>query len=178
MFDLGWGEILLVGVVALIVVGPQELPRMFKSIGQVVGRMRGMAREFQRAMDSAASESGVKDLSTGIKAATSPKKLGLDKFNELADRVTDGLNTPDNKIMSTALNKPPPKKKPLQKNEQSQTDASLNKKDDPGNSDEDCMLADISEPITSDEQGDEVDLTSDPKGGESNYNEKQNLSVH
>ncbi len=178
MFDLGWGEILLVGVVALIVVGPQELPRMFKAIGQVIGRMRGMAREFQRAMDSAANETGVKDLSTGIKAATSPKQLGLDKFNELADRVTDGLNIPDNKIMSTALNKPPPKKKPLQKKEQTPTVASSKIIEEPENSGKDRKHAGDPEPITSDDKREEIDLTSDPKAGETGNHENQNLSVH
>ena len=178
MFDLGWGEILLVGVVALIVVGPKDLPRMFKSIGQVVGRMRGMAREFQRAMDSAANETGVKDLSTGIKAATSPKQLGLDKFNELAERVTDGLNIPDNKIMSTALNKPPPKKKPLHQKEQSQTVASSKINEDTENTGKERIHAGDPEPTTSDDEREEVELTAGPSGGETSNHENQNLSVH
>ncbi len=171
MFDLGWGEILLVGVIALIVVGPKELPGMFKALGQVVGRMRAMAREFQRAMDSAASETGVKDLSTGIKAATSPKQLGLDKFNELADRVKDGLNIPDNKIMSTALNTPPPKKKPAEHN--SQTNDSVE------------SLSEVEKPLETEggntqpedtnstqELGTEVNLPSDSNGNETKDNQK------
>lgn len=178
MFDLGWGEILLVGVVALIVVGPKDLPGMFKSLGQVMGRMRAMAREFQRAMDSAASETGVKDLSTGIKAATSPKQLGLDKFNELADRVTDGLNVPDNKIMSTALNKPPPKKKPSKEKGQSKPDASLSKGVETENSDDNRIPSSTSEKITSENELEEIELAAEQNGSEANKNENQNLSVH
>ena len=177
MFDFGWGEILLVGVVALIVVGPQELPRMFKSIGQVIGRMRGMAREFQRAMDSAANETGVKDLSTGIKAATSPKQLGLDKFNELADRVTDGLNMPDNKIMSTALNKPPAKKKPAQQADQAKTVVDENLAAEPDNPDQEHLIAGDSTPTISDDEK-VVVFTSDPNGGETSTHENQKHSVH
>ena len=54
MFDLGWTELLLIGIVALIVVGPKELPVLFRKAGQFVGKIRGMAREFSRAMNSAA----------------------------------------------------------------------------------------------------------------------------
>ena len=53
MFDLGWTELLLIGIVALIVVGPKELPVLFRKAGQFVGKIRGMAREFSRAMNSA-----------------------------------------------------------------------------------------------------------------------------
>ena len=70
MFDIGWSELLIIGLVALIVVGPKDLPIMFRRIGQWVGRMRNMARDFQRAMDQAADEVGVKDIKDGIKEAT------------------------------------------------------------------------------------------------------------
>ena len=50
MFDLGLTELLLIGIVALIVVGPKELPMLFRKVGQFVGKARGMAREFTRAM--------------------------------------------------------------------------------------------------------------------------------
>ena len=56
MFDIGGLELLVIGVIALIVVGPKDLPGMFRTVGQFVGRMRGMAREFQRSMEAAADE--------------------------------------------------------------------------------------------------------------------------
>ncbi|MEO1563960.1 MAG: Sec-independent protein translocase protein TatB [Pseudomonadota bacterium] len=70
MFDIGWSELLIIGLVALIVVGPKDLPIMFRRIGQWVGRMRNMARDFQRAMDQAADEAGVTELKKGFKEAT------------------------------------------------------------------------------------------------------------
>ena len=50
MFGLGWSEMLVVGIVALIVIGPKDLPGLFRSIGQFTGKARMMAREFSRAM--------------------------------------------------------------------------------------------------------------------------------
>ena len=70
MFDIGWMELLLIGVVALIVVGPKELPVLFRTVGRYMGKARGMAREFQRSMEQAADESGLKEATDGLKAAT------------------------------------------------------------------------------------------------------------
>ncbi len=86
MFDIGWTELLVVGVVALIVVGPKDLPGMFRTLGRFTGKMKGMAREFQRAMDDAADQSGVKDVAKDLRSATSSKNLGLDALNNAADR--------------------------------------------------------------------------------------------
>ena len=78
MFDIGWSEMLVIGVVALIVVGPKDLPRMFHTLGQVIGKARGMAREFQRAMDAAARESGVNDIRKAASGQTLREAVGLD----------------------------------------------------------------------------------------------------
>lgn len=78
MFDIGMAEMAVIGVVALIVVGPKDLPQMFRRVGQFVGKARGMARDFQRAMDQAADESGVGGVAADIKRAASMKDLGLD----------------------------------------------------------------------------------------------------
>jgi len=88
MFDLGWTELMLIGIVALIVVGPKDLPNLFRSVGQFVGKAKGMAREFSRAMEDAADETGVRDIGNTLKAATNPKQMGLDKLNEAASEFT------------------------------------------------------------------------------------------
>ena len=76
MFDLGWAELLVIGIVALIVVGPKDLPVLFRRVGQFVGKAKGMAREFSSAMNDAADESGFREATSGInktlKAATNP----------------------------------------------------------------------------------------------------------
>jgi sec-independent protein translocase protein TatB len=75
-------EMLLVGIVALIVIGPKDLPGMFRQVGQFVGKAKGMAREFSSAMNAAADESGINEINKTIKAAANPKKFGADKIRE------------------------------------------------------------------------------------------------
>ncbi|MGP9789989.1 Sec-independent protein translocase protein TatB [Roseinatronobacter sp. NSM] len=83
MLDIGWTELLVIGVVALIVVGPKDLPKMFRTLGQFTAKARNMAREFQRAMDDAADESGVKDMARDLRGMTDPKTMGLDELNKM-----------------------------------------------------------------------------------------------
>ena len=85
MFDIGWTELLVVGVVALIVVGPKDLPKMFRTLGQFTAKARNMAREFQRAMDDAADDTGVKDVARDLNKATSSKNMGLDELRDMKD---------------------------------------------------------------------------------------------
>lgn len=84
MFDIGWAELVIIGVVALIVIGPRDLPEMFRTLGRFTAKLRSMSRDFQRAMETAAKDSGVKDVAADLKTMTSPKNLGLDAVKEAA----------------------------------------------------------------------------------------------
>lgn len=84
MFDLGISELLVIGIVALIVIGPKDLPELFRSLGRFTAKMRAMAREFSRAMEAAADESGMKDVAKDLKTATSAKSMGLDAVKDAA----------------------------------------------------------------------------------------------
>ena len=61
MFDLGAGELLVIGVVALVVIGPKELPGVLRTVGQAVGKLRRMATEFQGQFTEALREADVAD---------------------------------------------------------------------------------------------------------------------
>ena len=82
MFDLGWTELLVIGIVALIVIGPEDLPRMFQAVGRFMGKARGMAREFSKAMNEAADQSGVRDITKSLESAANPVKATADKVRE------------------------------------------------------------------------------------------------
>ncbi|WP_431298960.1 Sec-independent protein translocase protein TatB [Tabrizicola sp. BL-A-41-H6] len=84
--DFSWSEMLLVGVVALIVIGPKDLPGMFRELGRITAKLRTMGREFSRAMEQAAKESGVKEATDGLKTLTNPAGAGLDAVKSAADR--------------------------------------------------------------------------------------------
>jgi sec-independent protein translocase protein TatB len=56
MFDISWSELLVIAVVAIVVIGPKDLPRALRFVGQWTGRMKRMAREFQNQFNEAIRE--------------------------------------------------------------------------------------------------------------------------
>ena len=62
MFDIGWGELVLIGIVALIAIGPKELPTVLRIAGQWMGKVKRMANEFQGQFQEALREAEVADL--------------------------------------------------------------------------------------------------------------------
>jgi sec-independent protein translocase protein TatB len=62
MFDIGWSEFVLIAVVALIAIGPKELPGVLRTVGQWMGKARRMAAEFQSQFQEAMREAEMADL--------------------------------------------------------------------------------------------------------------------
>src|SRR5260370_2086474 len=71
MFDIGWGELLLIGIVALIAIGPKELPTVLRTLGQWMGKLRRMASEFQNQFQEAMREAEMADLKKQVDEMTS-----------------------------------------------------------------------------------------------------------
>jgi len=70
MFDIGWGELLVIGVVALIAIGPKELPGALRTLGQWMGKLRRMASEFQGQFHEAMREAELADLKKQVDEMT------------------------------------------------------------------------------------------------------------
>ena len=96
MLDIGWWELMVVAMIALIVVGPKDLPRILRMIGKWASKARAMAREFQGSIDDMVRETGVDDIK---KEVDSVAKLDVEK--ELGDAI-DPTGAPEHSI------EPPP----------------------------------------------------------------------
>ena len=93
MFDIGWSEFALIAVVALIAIGPKELPGVLRTVGQWMGKARKMAAEFQGQFQEAMREAEMADL-----------KKSFDEVREAASGFTSGnLMTSLEKDVSSAL---------------------------------------------------------------------------
>src|SRR5688500_1364347 len=66
MFDIGWSELVVIAVVALIVIGPKELPGVLRTLGHYMRKIRGMASEFQGQFDEAMREAEMADLKKSV----------------------------------------------------------------------------------------------------------------
>ena len=105
--DFSWSEMMLVGIVALIVIGPKDLPGMFRELGRFTAKIRSMGREFSRAMEQAAKESGVKEAADGLKAVTNPVGTGLNAVKSAADKFEKWDPIKNAAVPSKPLTPPP-----------------------------------------------------------------------
>jgi len=70
LFDIGWSELLLIGVVALVFIGPKDLPRALRVAGYWVGRARTLSREFQSSIDQMIRDAELDEMRQELKKAT------------------------------------------------------------------------------------------------------------
>lgn len=86
MFDIGWTELLIIAVVAIIVVGPKDLPKMLRSLGRYAGQLRRTAGEFRAQFDEAIRDSELDELRSTLKEASD-----LNPVNQIRDSVSESL---------------------------------------------------------------------------------------
>ena len=86
MFDISWTEFLLIGVVALIVIGPKELPAVMRTLGQYTRKIRSMAADFQNQFQEAMREADMADLKKQVDDMASGIK-NYDPLKEVREDV-------------------------------------------------------------------------------------------
>lgn len=90
MFDIGWTELIVVAVVMILVVGPKDLPRMLRTFGQTIGKVRRMAGEFQstfnEALREAEQQADIADMKKQVEKAANFDPLGDIKKSIETDR--------------------------------------------------------------------------------------------
>ncbi len=96
MFDIGWSELLLVLVVALVVVGPKDLPRLIRMVGRWVGKARRMADQFRAGFDELTRETELDELRREISALRghNPVTRFQEEFNRSILRAGAPAATP------------------------------------------------------------------------------------
>jgi sec-independent protein translocase protein TatB len=98
MFDIGWNELLLIAVVAIVVIGPKDLPRAMRFVGQWTGRAKRVARDFQNQFNEAIREAELEDVKKSV--------TELGKIDPLAD-VKREMTKAEGDVRA-ALDKPKP----------------------------------------------------------------------
>jgi len=100
MLDIGWPELLLIGVITVLVVGPKELPRVLRTTTQMVRKVRGLATEFQSGMNDLAKQADLEELKNDMKAVEN------DTAGRLNVHEYDSMLDPDNSIAGMFTGRP------------------------------------------------------------------------
>jgi len=124
MFDISWSEFAIIAVVALIAIGPKELPGVLRMVGQWIGKARKMAAEFQGQFQEAMREAEMADLKKSfdeVKEAATGFTSG-NVMTSLQKDVSAALNiedvdkpaaTPETSVATTSIDTPAPASEPL-----------------------------------------------------------------
>jgi sec-independent protein translocase protein TatB len=107
MFDISWSELLIVLVVALVVVGPKDLPKLMRKAGQWAGRARAMADQFRKSFDEMARQAELDDLRAEVERLKSDLPLS-EIENEANAAVMTGppVSAPFTNVEGPAEEKP------------------------------------------------------------------------
>jgi sec-independent protein translocase protein TatB len=97
MFDVAWSELMVIGAVALVVIGPKDLPKALRTVGEAVGKVRRMASEFQGQFNDAMREAelhdlkkSVEDIGGSVEAAT---KVDFNPIQTIRDEIKGATET-------------------------------------------------------------------------------------
>jgi sec-independent protein translocase protein TatB len=124
MLDIGWSELLVVAIVAIVVVGPKDLPKLMRTVGFYVGKARRAAADFQRQFNEAIAESEADEVRKNLEAIRANMGPAPDLSQPIgkplmtgpsAASETDFVTPPETTAAEPALPEPPAEKKPAKK---------------------------------------------------------------
>jgi len=94
MFDFDVGKLFIIGVVALVVIGPKDLPRVLRQVGQAIGKLRRMSSDFQRQFMDAMHEAEIADLKAETEKLVESARLDVsyDPVREIKSQMTDAIH--------------------------------------------------------------------------------------
>ncbi|MCC7276091.1 MAG: twin-arginine translocase subunit TatB [Alphaproteobacteria bacterium] len=111
MFDIGWSELAVIAVVALVVIGPKDLPRVLRTVGQWVARARTVARDFQNSIDEMAREADLQDVKKQIDELRTTNVADLlEKHVDPKGEIREALEPPPGLTagLESGIGAPPP----------------------------------------------------------------------
>ncbi|SIQ72172.1 MULTISPECIES: Sec-independent protein translocase protein TatB [unclassified Bosea (in: a-proteobacteria)] len=123
MFDIAWSEMVLIGAVALVVIGPKDLPKVLRTVGQTIGKVRRMATEFQGQFNEAMREAELADLKKQVedvggsvsnnfnsdyKPIDQPKEFAAPSTAETAKAEEEALKQAEAKLADLPMPELPP----------------------------------------------------------------------
>src|SRR5947208_6320531 len=96
MFDIGWSELLVIGIVALLVIGPKELPGALRTLGQWMTKVRRMASEFQNQFHEAMREAELADLKKEVDEMTTKAQsyANFDPVDDIRKDIESAASPP------------------------------------------------------------------------------------
>ena len=110
MFDIGWGELLIIGIVALIAIGPKELPGALRTLGQWMGKIRRMAGDFQNQFNEAMREAELADLKKEVDdmASQASKMAHFDPLDDVRKEIESAQRDIETSVSNMpTLDEPP-----------------------------------------------------------------------
>jgi len=108
MFDIGWSEMVFVLVIAVLVIGPKDLPKAISTVGRYVRKARSMARDFQSGINDLARETELDEIKNDIQKGTDfnikkqiedavdPTGSGQGMFNDIKPEIRDPRDSANN----------------------------------------------------------------------------------
>ncbi len=114
MFEIGWSELLVIAVVAIVVIGPKDLPRVMRMVGQWTGKMKRMGREFQSQFNEALREAELEDVRKGVEdlSKLNPLNSVREQLTKTGEDIRKGMDVGPPPSTAGASSEPAPAAEP------------------------------------------------------------------